>query len=92
MRYVAFAVDLLGVARATYELECPDDNDANDRAQPYRAPDASEHPDSYPGVKRTTQAGDYMRAREVRSTPGRVPACTRDQRAAYTSARVVECI
>jgi hypothetical protein len=35
MRYVVLPVDLLGVVRATYELECADDNDANLRAQPY---------------------------------------------------------
>lgn len=32
MRYVAYAVDLSGVARAAYELDCPTDKDAEDRA------------------------------------------------------------
>ncbi len=35
MRYVAHAVDELGVARATYELECSDDADAKERAEAF---------------------------------------------------------
>jgi len=33
MRYVAFAVDLFGVARATYEIDCANDADARRRAE-----------------------------------------------------------
>lgn len=33
MRYVAYAVDLTGVARAVYELDCPTDKDAQTRAE-----------------------------------------------------------
>jgi hypothetical protein len=32
MRYVAYAVDLWGVVHATYELECPTEDDAKRRA------------------------------------------------------------
>lgn len=35
MRYVAYSVDLSGVARALYEIDCPSDKDAQDRAEKY---------------------------------------------------------
>lgn len=33
MRYVAYVVDLAGVARAAYEIDCPTDEDAQTRAK-----------------------------------------------------------
>lgn len=33
MRYIAYAVDALGVASATYQVECIGDEDATDRAR-----------------------------------------------------------
>lgn len=33
MRYVAYAVDLSGIARAVYEIDCPTDEDAQARAE-----------------------------------------------------------
>ena len=35
MRYVAYAVDLSGVARAVYEIDCPSDKDAQARAEKF---------------------------------------------------------
>ena len=35
MRYVAYAVDLSGVARAVYEIDSPTDDDAKDRAEKF---------------------------------------------------------
>lgn len=35
MRYVAYAVDFSGVARAVYEIDCPTDKDAEDRAKKF---------------------------------------------------------
>lgn len=35
MRYVAYAVDLTGVARAVYEIDCPTDQDAQRRAETF---------------------------------------------------------
>ena len=35
MRYVAYAVDLAGVAHATYEIECPNDDSAKQRAHKF---------------------------------------------------------
>lgn len=35
MRYVAYAVDLAGVARAAYELDCPTDKDAEATAKKF---------------------------------------------------------
>jgi hypothetical protein len=35
MRYVAYAVDLSGVAHSTYELECLSDDDAKRRASSF---------------------------------------------------------
>lgn len=35
MRYVAYAVDLTGVARAVYEIDCPSDEAAEARAQKF---------------------------------------------------------
>lgn len=33
MRYFAYAVDLSGVARGVYEIDCPTDQDARARAE-----------------------------------------------------------
>jgi hypothetical protein len=33
MRYVAYAVDLSGIARAVYEINCSSDDDAQARAE-----------------------------------------------------------
>ena len=33
MRYIAYAVDLVGIARAVYEIDCQTDKDAEDRAE-----------------------------------------------------------
>lgn len=35
MRYVAYAVDVTGVARAVYEIDCPSDKDAETRAEKF---------------------------------------------------------
>ena len=35
MRYVAYAVDVSGVARAVYEIDCPTDKDAETRAEKF---------------------------------------------------------
>ena len=35
MRYVAYAVDLDGVARAVYEIDCQTDKDAQARAEKF---------------------------------------------------------
>jgi hypothetical protein len=35
MRYVCYATDTFGVALATYELECSDDEEAKFRARPF---------------------------------------------------------
>ena len=35
MRYVVYAVDAFGVANATYELECPTDDEAMRRARKF---------------------------------------------------------
>jgi hypothetical protein len=35
MRYIAYAVDLSGVARAVYEIDCPTDKDAQARAEKF---------------------------------------------------------
>lgn len=35
MRYVAYAVDLNGVARAVYEIDCQTDKDAQARAEKF---------------------------------------------------------
>ena len=35
MRYVAYAVDVSGVARAVHEIDCPTDKDAETRAEKF---------------------------------------------------------
>lgn len=35
MRYVAYAFDLSGVARAVYEIDCPTDKDAQVRVEKF---------------------------------------------------------
>ena len=35
MRYVAYAIDLTGVARAVYEIDCPSDEHAEERAKAF---------------------------------------------------------
>ncbi|WOH60266.1 MULTISPECIES: hypothetical protein [Bradyrhizobium] len=43
MRYVAYVVDLSGVARAAYEIDSPTDQDAKTRAEKFL--------DAYPAVE-----------------------------------------
>ena len=38
MRYIAYAVDLFGIARAVYEIDCQTDKDAEDRAEKFLDP------------------------------------------------------
>jgi hypothetical protein len=53
MRYVAFAVDLFGVARATYEIDCANDADARCRAE--RFLDAHPAIEVWHGVRRVAR-------------------------------------
>ena len=53
MRYVAYAVDLTGVARAVYEIDCPTDKDAQARAE--RFLDAHAVVELWDGPRRVTR-------------------------------------
>ncbi len=53
MRYVAHAVGLSGVAQATYELECADDDEAKRRAREFL--EAHEAVELWKGVRRVAR-------------------------------------
>jgi hypothetical protein len=60
MRYVAYVVDLSGVARAVYQIDSPTDEDARTRAEKFL--------DTYPAVE--VWDGPRRIARLVRESSG----------------------
>jgi hypothetical protein len=49
-RYIAYAVDVFGIANATYELQCIDDEDAENRVR--KLLDAHQTIELWEGVRR----------------------------------------
>ncbi|WP_024516210.1 hypothetical protein [Bradyrhizobium sp. Tv2a-2] len=59
-RYIAYAVDVSGIANATYELQCANDEDAEDRVRELL--EAHQTIELWEGVRRVARLTRDMKA------------------------------